>query len=122
MILNIYIDMAFHFSYQFHCKKKNKFKGGIWFLKAVLSFSSAVSWSGWDGGTDLWLLTMGSESPRVLLHPRQYPGVDGCCQGEEQVGWGRHKPSLLLLSCYILLRARKQEKPLFKGRGGPNRN
>lgn len=71
---------------------KNKFKGGIWFLKRVLSFSSAASWSGWDGGTDLWLLTPGSESPWVLLHPRQYPGIDRGCQGEEQVGRGRHKP------------------------------
>lgn len=31
---------------------KNKFKGDIWFLKIILSFSLAVSQSGWDGGAD----------------------------------------------------------------------
>lgn len=41
---------------------KNKFKDDIWFLKTILSFSLAVSWSRWEGGPDLWLLTMGSES------------------------------------------------------------
>lgn len=69
---------GFSFFLSISLQTKKKFEGDIWFLKMVLSFSSAVSQSGWDGGTDLWLLTMGSESTRVLLHPRQYPGVDGC--------------------------------------------
>lgn len=90
------------------------------FKNGSVSFSSAVSWSGWDGGTDWWLLTAGSESPRVLLHPRQDPGVHRGCQGEEQGGWvgdTEHPPAPSSQPCHILLRAREHEKPLFKGWG-----
>lgn len=100
---------------------KNKFKGGIWFLKTVLCPSLQLS-AGVDGMEALaGGCSRRAQNPPefsfILASIREYTGA---AREKSRVGgWVTQSIPLPPSSqpCHILLRAREQEKPLFQGWG-----